>query len=83
MHCLRNLINTSGTLKITEVVSRMDSTDAFIKGVQGLGFKLKSKVFVINKDETNKMFVMLDFTVYDSNLGGHGPTLKPCLYKRR
>ena len=78
-----------GELKIAEVVSRIEDLKVFTKGIERLGFKMKSK------DTSNKMFVLMDFTkVSDSPASSKQdidtldqdaliPKLKPCIYKRR
>ncbi|KAJ3304495.1 25S rRNA (adenine645-N1)-methyltransferase [Kappamyces sp. JEL0829] len=76
------ILKDGAELKIAEVVSRIESLADFIRGVEGIGFKLT------NKDTSNKMFVLLDFVKADqataAGLGPHqGPILKPCIYKRR
>jgi hypothetical protein len=54
-----------GELRIAEVVSRFTALDDFTKSLAVLGFKL------IHKDDTNKMFVMLDFKIIGN--GGRPP----------
>lgn len=78
-----------GELKIAEVVSRIEDLKIFTKGIERLGFKMKSK------DTSNKMFVLMEFTkVSDSPASSKQdidtldqdasiPKLKPCIYKRR
>ncbi|KAI0244186.1 25S rRNA (adenine645-N1)-methyltransferase [Massospora cicadina] len=53
---------SGGELKIAEVVSRSEDLDTFVDYVNGLGFLLT------HRDETNKMFVMLDF-IKDGKVG--------------
>lgn len=74
------ILKKGGLLKIAEVKSRFWTTHGFAKTMKKFGFDL------VNKDESNKMFVLFDFkkvrsTTQHPNL----PTLKllPCLYKKR
>ena len=68
-----------GLLKIAEVKSRIENIGQFIRTLQGLGFKL------LDKDESNKMFILFDFrkTAKPSKRPPPAYELKPCLYKRR
>ncbi|KXJ23930.1 ribosomal RNA-processing protein 8 [Exaiptasia diaphana] len=76
------VLKPGGLLKIAEVVSRME-TNTFIPALCQLGFKLD------NVDDSNKMFILLDFTkdhhpeIAKETLNLSGLELKPCIYKRR
>ncbi|CAO3645513.1 unnamed protein product [Mucor fragilis] len=50
------VLKVGGELKIAEVVSRFSDLDSFISLLEGLGFDF------IDKEDDNKMFVMLYFT---------------------
>lgn len=73
----------SGELKIAEVVSRFSDIDRFISLLEELGFDF------MDKDDNNKMFVMLYFTkqpnyeeeVEDEVLSGLTKTQKRALKK--
>jgi hypothetical protein len=59
------VLKEGGELKIAEVVSRFSDVDAFIEIMSDLGFEF------MDKDDTNKMFILLDFVKkpnYDSVL---------------
>ncbi|KAI8319609.1 hypothetical protein GQ54DRAFT_265009, partial [Martensiomyces pterosporus] len=74
------ILKQGGELKIAEVVSRISSVQAFIQALEEQGFKLT------NKDESNRMFIMLDFTKTKRSpprLVEKSDLLKPCIYKRR
>ncbi|CAG8565258.1 16251_t:CDS:2 [Funneliformis mosseae] len=77
------VLKPSGELKIAEVVSRFSDINSFIEVLAELGFKL------IKKDDTNVMFIMLDFVktkprkTKKSKLYHAKDLLKPCVYKKR
>lgn len=74
------ILKKGGLLKIAEVKSRFWTTHGFAKTMKKFGFDL------VNKDESNKMFVLFDFKkVRSTTLHPNLPTLKllPCLYKKR
>ncbi|CAI2175472.1 12402_t:CDS:2 [Funneliformis geosporum] len=77
------VLKPSGELKIAEVVSRFSDINSFIEVLAELGFKL------IKKDDTNIMFIMLDFVKTNprktkkSKLYNSKDLLKPCVYKKR
>ncbi|KAI8978525.1 methyltransferase-domain-containing protein [Pilobolus umbonatus] len=50
------ILKVGGELKIAEVVSRFTDLDAFIELLESMGFEF------LDKDEDNKMFIMLYFT---------------------
>jgi ribosomal RNA-processing protein 8 len=78
-----------GALKIAEVSSRFTDLDEFIASVESIGFKLDYR------DDSNKMFVMLEFTkAFESPTKPKSKPsskdekldsvkLKPCVYKKR
>ncbi|KAL3233957.1 hypothetical protein MRX96_022719 [Rhipicephalus microplus] len=74
------ILKKGGMLKIAEVKSRFSTTEGFAKTMKKFGFELA------HLDESNKMFVLLDFKKARSTTAHpHLPTLKlmPCLYKKR
>lgn len=74
------ILKKGGILKIAEVKSRFSTTEGFAKTMKKFGFELA------HLDESNKMFVLLDFKKARSTTAHpHLPTLKlmPCLYKKR
>ncbi|CAH1777360.1 unnamed protein product [Owenia fusiformis] len=72
------VLRKKGTLKIAEVVSRFENLNRFIIQVEKLGFMLE------RKDESNKMFVMLDFKKGGNMDPSAEPIqLLPCVYKKR
>ncbi|KAJ2741180.1 25S rRNA (adenine645-N1)-methyltransferase [Coemansia sp. BCRC 34301] len=74
------ILRTGGELKIAEVVSRVSDVDAFVRALEGQGFKLA------HTDTSNRMFIMLDFTKVKrspARLSDKPGLLKPCIYKRR
>jgi ribosomal RNA-processing protein 8 len=75
------VLRDDGILKIAEVRSRFErdgNLDSFLKTLDKLGFEC------VRKDQSNKMFVLLDFCKNgkqpDKNLSY---TARPCTYKRR
>ncbi|PHZ13084.1 25S rRNA (adenine645-N1)-methyltransferase, partial [Rhizopus microsporus ATCC 52813] len=77
------VLKVGGELKIAEVVSRFSDVDAFITLLEELGFDF------MDKDDDNKMFIMLYFTkqpnyeeeVEDEVLAGLSKTQKRALKK--
>ena len=69
----------SGSLRIAEVVSRIEDLDAFIAFVEGSGFS------ITQRDQSNNVFVRIDFekTAGKFGAGPPAPQLKPCVYKKR
>mmetsp|Transcript_8447 Transcript_8447/g.11074 ORF Transcript_8447/g.11074 Transcript_8447/m.11074 type:complete len:375 (+) Transcript_8447:23-1147(+) len=76
------VLKKGGIMKIAEVRSRFESQETglqnFVQVIQQLGFSCNSK------DQSNKMFIMMEFTKKDNN---SNPSIhysaKPCIYKRR
>lgn len=72
------VLKKNGILKIAEVTSRFQSTGRFVLEVEKMGFK------TVNQDNSNKMFVMMDFKkTKAANLPAADITLDPCVYKKR
>lgn len=80
----KRILRNDGEMKIAEVKSRFSSVDTFInvmKNNEGLD--------LIRKDESNKMFVLLDFCKKETrkktkeNKSTPSLLLKPCVYKKR
>ncbi|KAJ3216314.1 25S rRNA (adenine645-N1)-methyltransferase [Dinochytrium kinnereticum] len=76
------ILKPNGELKIAEVTSRFPDVQEFIKTLEGVGFKLKSK------DESNKMFIMFSFIKQSAKKGkvkveNPEQLLQPCIYKKR
>ncbi|CAG8449505.1 10507_t:CDS:2 [Diversispora eburnea] len=79
------VLKPMGELKIAEVVSRFSDINAFIKVLAEIGFDF------IKKDDSNKMFIILDFIKSASQLKksekslleNASKLLKPCSYKKR
>jgi len=61
------VLKFGGELKIAEVISRFESTQEFIKALEQIGFKFKSK------DGTNKMFMLMDFVKLPRKPVAHNP----------
>ncbi|XP_032239015.1 ribosomal RNA-processing protein 8 isoform X2 [Nematostella vectensis] len=74
------VLKKGGILKVAEVVSRVDP-EAFVDSLSQLGFRLESR------DESNKMFILMDFTKVKRKMPDCaellGLKLKPCIYKKR
>lgn len=74
----RRVLVKNGKLKICEILSRMSSIEAFVKGVESFGFKL------IVKEKFSTMFVDLEFKAIPKKTTNKSQLiLKPCNYKRR
>eukprot|EP00038_Savillea_parva_P004107 m.134174 g.134174 ORF g.134174 m.134174 type:complete len:514 (+) comp11377_c0_seq3:232-1773(+) len=75
------ILKRKGSLLIYEVVSRIDSIDAFVETVEALGFRCG------HRDATSTMFVELHFDRIDQRGSTRKPSdpvpLHPCIYKRR
>ncbi|RHZ82221.1 hypothetical protein Glove_110g107 [Diversispora epigaea] len=79
------VLKPKGELKIAEVVSRFSDINAFIKVLAEIGFDF------VRKDDSNKMFIILDFIKSSSQLKksekslleNASKLLKPCSYKKR
>jgi ribosomal RNA-processing protein 8 len=74
------ILSPRGTLKIVEVVSRVDDISTFVKGIELLGFKLVDKVLL------GKMFIDLELRKNQQRINHTSSLtikLKPCAYKRR
>ncbi|KAI9298680.1 hypothetical protein K502DRAFT_322652 [Neoconidiobolus thromboides FSU 785] len=74
------ILKPKGTIKIAEVISRFESIPKFTTFMREFGYKMTFK------DESNKMFVLMDFVKLNKDIGTdsiEAPTLKPCIYKRR
>lgn len=85
------VLKPGGHLWIAEIKSRFSAPDAktFIQTLHGIGFAIEQK------DDANKMFIMLDFTrgkdkrstgaqaIEHLNTKKVGALLKPCIYKKR
>ncbi|CAG8769766.1 4203_t:CDS:2, partial [Acaulospora morrowiae] len=77
------VLKPQGELKIAEVASRFSNVDVFIEVLAEIGFNF------VKKDDTNKMFIMLDFIKAQpqkqrkSRLINVSDLLRPCTYKKR
>lgn len=74
------ILKKGGLLKIAEVKSRFKNIDGFPKAMKKFGFQF------IQKDDSNKMFVLFDFKkLRSTSKHPYLPQLKlmPCLYKKR
>jgi len=54
------ILKVDGELKIAEVISRFTDVDVFIELLESMGFEF------IDKDDSNKMFIMLYFKKQDT-----------------
>jgi len=72
------VLKPGGIMKIAEVQSRFGNLKRFMRDLERLGFSL------VGKDETNKMFILLDF-VKSGRVKNKKIMVKlaPCLYKKR
>ena len=74
------ILSPNGILKITEVVSRLDSINSFVRKIEALGFELATKKLL------SKMFINLELRKCPRKVNHHSPVnikLKPCSYKKR
>lgn len=74
------ILKKGGLLKIAEVKSRFRNIDGFPKAMKKFGFQF------VQKDDSNKMFVLFDFKkLRSTSKHPYLPQLKlmPCLYKKR
>ncbi|KAK3099431.1 hypothetical protein FSP39_004195 [Pinctada imbricata] len=72
------VLKKNGTMKVAEVSSRFNSVPRFLLTVEKFGFKLTSQ------DDSNKMFIMLNFKKTGlPKTGAPDFKLHPCVYKKR
>ncbi|XP_052793578.1 ribosomal RNA-processing protein 8-like [Mya arenaria] len=73
------ILKHSGTLLVAEVTSRFDNPGRFVLQVEKMGFKVRKQ------DNSNKMFVLMDFMKTSPVKSGNTEDikLKPCVYKKR
>ncbi|PRP78834.1 putative ribosomal RNA-processing protein [Planoprotostelium fungivorum] len=72
------VLKIGGELKIAEVKSRIENVSNFVEELRKMGFN------PTHKDETNTMFVLLDFIKSDRRPNNNvNYVLKPCRYKKR